>query len=57
MRTNHTYQQRGDVMELHFPKEINDFIHDLCANAIYRAIQNGTFNDVEEETEEEYCDS
>ncbi|BFH15582.1 hypothetical protein J6TS7_56310 [Paenibacillus dendritiformis] len=44
-------------MELHFPKEINDFIHDLCANAIYRAIQNGTFNDVEEETEEEYCDS
>ncbi|MEC0118841.1 hypothetical protein [Paenibacillus apiarius] len=43
-------------MEIEFPKEVNDFIHDLCATAIYRAIQNGTFI-LEEKAAEETSDS
>lgn len=26
-----------------FPQETQDFIHQLCANAILRAIKNGTY--------------
>lgn len=26
-----------------FPQDVQDFIHELCARAILRAIRNGTF--------------
>lgn len=29
-----------------FSQETQDFIHQLCANAIKRAIKNGTFKEV-----------
>jgi len=36
-----------------FSQETQDFIHLLCANAIKRAIKNGTFKEPEPETTEE----
>jgi ribosomal protein L22 len=40
----HTPTVRGDAnmtKQLNFPKEIEDFIHELIANAIIRAEKNG----------------
>lgn len=36
-----------------FPPEIENFIHEICANAILRAAQNGTLDPAETETETE----
>lgn len=32
-----------------FPQETQDFIHELCANAIIRAIEEGKYKPIEED--------
>jgi hypothetical protein len=32
-----------------FPPDIEDFLHEICARAILRAIKNGTYIDEEED--------
>jgi hypothetical protein len=32
-----------NVIQRKFPPDVEKFIHELCANAILRAIQNGTY--------------
>lgn len=47
MKDNPTKEvNKDEEHKLHisqFPKETQDFIHQLCANAIKRAINNGTY--------------
>ncbi len=31
------------MIQRKFPPDVEKFIHELCANAILRAIQNGTY--------------
>ncbi len=35
-----------------FPKDVQDFIHELCAKAILRAINNGTYVPTQNQNEE-----
>ncbi|MEE4561610.1 hypothetical protein [Paenibacillus polymyxa] len=40
-----------------FPQDVQDFIYELCAKAILRAVRNGTFVDDDPENEKEAYDS
>ncbi|URJ46428.1 hypothetical protein MF628_000958 [Paenibacillus polymyxa] len=40
-----------------FPQETQDFIHELCAKAVLRAIKNGTFKDNEPQISEKEFES